>query len=203
MKVIIFDFDGVIIDSCEHVYELTKRNFPGMSYEGHKQLFSGNIHREVEKRSPVVYDEVENDRWLKEEYYPKKLTLPIFEGIGEVIQTLAKKHTLVINSSGREPGIRDFLEKHNLSQFFQEIYGKEVSKDKTEKFRMILDKYQIGPEETLLITDTLGDVLEARVCGIKSLAVTYGYHNREHYEPMASEVIGFADTPADILKLIP
>ena len=42
--------------------------------------------------------------------------------------------------------------------------------------QMMLSKYSTEPTEAIFITDTLGDIEEGKKCGVKSIAVTWGYH---------------------------
>jgi phosphoglycolate phosphatase len=203
MKLIIFDFDGVIIDSWEHSYKMNLREYTDTTPEEHRQLFNGNIYNVMATRVPNnPIDTEEKEKWFQEEYYPKKLALPMFPGIEEVIKKLASKYILTINSSASESNTKEFLQKAGLLDLFQDVYGKETSPNKAEKFKLLLEKYQCQPEDALLITDTVGDVLEARECGIKSLLVTYGYQNRHHHVKVEEEVIGFADKPEEILNFI-
>src|SRR3989338_8198367 len=200
-KVIIFDFDGVVIDSWELAYKMTLRKRPEITPEEHKGFFTGNIFKEVSK-IPItnhISDE-EQEEWLKNTYHPAKLMLPMYEGIEKVIERLGKSYKLFINSSASEASIREILERAKLDTYFEKIYGHEISKDKAEKFHMIMKECQVEPEECLLITDTVGDVLEAKHCSIPSLVVTYGYHDRSYFHSVGDEVIGFADSPLEILN---
>jgi phosphoglycolate phosphatase-like HAD superfamily hydrolase len=47
---------------------------------------------------------------------------------------------------------------------------------------MILKKYNITKENCLFITDTLGDLLEARKIGIRAIAFASGFHEKERLE---------------------
>jgi phosphoglycolate phosphatase len=57
--------------------------------------------------------------------------------------------------------------------------GNDVHKSKIEKIKMVFAKYNIGPENCVFVIDTLGDIKEATETGVKSLAVSWGFHNRE------------------------
>ena len=47
---------------------------------------------------------------------------------------------------------------------------------------MIRDKFNVVLEDAVFITDTLGDVKEAKKLNIKTIAETFGFHNRERLE---------------------
>jgi len=47
---------------------------------------------------------------------------------------------------------------------------------------MVLREYKAKPEDCVFITDTLGDMREAARCGVWSIGVTWGFHERERLE---------------------
>lgn len=201
-KVVIFDFDGVIMDSWEHAYARNVRNWPDLQPQEHKNFFNGNIHMEIAKMPPSVVSDEEQQKWLEEEWYPKKVDLPLFQGIEDVLRKLSEKYILVINTSETAVSVHEYLSKNELDKFFDKVYGLEISKDKVQKFHQILKDYDITPENCIFITDTVGDVLEAEQCGIPSVAVTYGYQDRSFFNSVEDKVVGFADTPEQILNFI-
>ena len=44
---------------------------------------------------------------------------------------------------------------------------------------MLFDEYKLKPDECIFVTDTLGDLLEAKELNIGTIAVTWGYHEEE------------------------
>ena len=42
---------------------------------------------------------------------------------------------------------------------------------------MVFEKYNIGPDDCVMITDSKGDILEAREKDVESIAVTWGFNN--------------------------
>ena len=66
----------------------------------------------------------------------------------------------------------------SIKTFFSEVLGKETHKSKVEKFKMIFKEYGLKPEECIFVTDTLGDLREAKKVGVPTIAVTWGYHGK-------------------------
>jgi phosphoglycolate phosphatase-like HAD superfamily hydrolase len=201
-KVIIFDFDGVIIDSWHHSYSRNLKDWPDLQPHQHKSFFNGNIFEEIAKMPPSVVSKEDMEKWLLEEFYPAKKKLPMFVGIAEVVKKLAEEYILVINTSATFISTQEYLAEQGLDVVFDKIYGLEISKDKIQKFKQILEDYHVTAEECVLVTDTVGDVLEAQHCAIASIVVTYGYQDRSFFESIKDEVVGFADRPEQILGLI-
>jgi len=57
-----------------------------------------------------------------------------------------------------------------------------VHESKVHKIKLLLEKYSMSPENTIFVTDTLGDIKEAQECNVPTLAVTWGFHARETLE---------------------
>ncbi len=64
----------------------------------------------------------------------------------------------------------------------------------------MLEKYKTIPENAVFITDTVGDVLEARKCGVKAIAVTWGFHGEATLQKAKPAKI--VSTSEDLLKSI-
>ena len=107
-----------------------------------------------------------------------------------------------MNTSAPAEQTRKYLEGHNLDKLFDKIYGRETSKDKVEKFKKIISDHGVTADETIQITDTLGDMKEAEKIGIKSIIVTYGYQDKSFFDGNEDSVLGFADNPKQILSYI-
>jgi phosphoglycolate phosphatase len=100
-------------------------------------------------------------------------------GMLEVITDLSKKYTLAVVSSSVDSLIEDFLTVHGVRTCFQEIMGSDTHKNKTTKILRLLEKYNVAPNEAIMITDTLGDIREAEAAGVKAIAVAWGFHAEE------------------------
>lgn len=200
-KLIIFDFDGVIIDSWKHAYEMNLRNWPDLKPEQHKSFFNGNIHEEIAKLGPSVQTKEEMDKWMKDVYFPTKNNLPIFAGIDTVIKKLGPSYTLIINTSADAKSTKEFLIKNRID-YFDGIYGTEISKDKRIKFEKILNDYNTQASDVLFITDTVGDVLDAKSFNMHIVLVTYGYQDKSYFSGMEKLVDGFVDSPEEIISYL-
>ena len=173
IKVIIFDFDGVIVNEYSMHYELSKKQIRGITEDEFKKLFEGNIHTEREKLKSrdTGFD-------LKHHFNEHEKTVLIESGISKTLKELSKKYVLGIISSAKESGVVECIKNSKLENVFSFFYGYETHKLKTEKFNLVLQKFNISKDECVFVTDTLGDILEAKKIGIKTVAVDYGYHNK-------------------------
>ncbi|HSX24872.1 MAG TPA: HAD family hydrolase [Candidatus Andersenbacteria bacterium] len=175
-KLVIWDFDGVIADTFDMCLNIIRLSNPELTKTEYRQRFEGNINKIKKDRRERSHI----DFWA--EYEKNILNQKMTEGIENPVQYFAEFYPSVIVSSTISKPINQFLEHHTIRQYFQEIFGNEISESKIEKFNMILKKYNIRSEDCVLITDTLGDMKEASKAGIKSVGVTWGYQSRETLE---------------------
>lgn len=181
-----FDLDGTLTDPKEgivasFVYALDKL--------GRSDLTAANLDwcigpplREsfailLETTDP---DLVETAVSLYREYFA---TTGLFENfvypeVVETLQLLKQDFRLVIATSKPAVYARQILEKFELAEFFEAIYGAELDgrySNKGELIGLILDREQLSPDQVLMIGDREHDILGARKNTVLAGGVTYGY----------------------------
>jgi len=195
VKTILFDFDGVIVNSFQPAFEVSRMLRPRMDFtkDDYRKCFEGNVYEEFLKIDKK--QEVTNKQFF-EIYIPKLFQLPVVKGIPKTLKMLFKKYRLIIISSTISSPIGEWLNRRGLAKYFSEIMGGDVHKIKLEKIRMIFEKYGINSDDCVFITDTLGDLREAKNAGLNCLAVTYGFHSEDTLRK--GKPAGFVKTPQDI-----
>lgn len=194
-KVILFDFDGVIVNSCQLSWEINREWMSDLTYTEIQDWAEGNVYN-----SKLREDFDESFYGLYFERYKEKIVqlLPV-EGMDRVIKYLdLQGFKLIIVSSADENSIKDFLKKYDLEKYFTEILGKNFHPSKVEKIKIVGEKYKIKPEETLLVTDSVGDIKEAHEAKTKAIGVIWGLHEKERLEKNGADFI--AENPNDILE---
>jgi len=180
-RYLLFDFDGVIVDTFAIAFEVQKLIYDGITEDDYKTFFEENIN---ERNKTLTHSKLA-DNFHPEvdfftEYIPKfKEEARVFEGITEVIKQLSENYSLIIISSTITTPIQEFLEKNNLTSYFVEVMGNDVHKSKIEKIKMVFAKYKTDSSNCVFITDTLGDLREASKVEVKAIAVSWGFHNHE------------------------
>ena len=182
-KVIVFDFDGVIMDSNEISRLEFYKVFQSASDSAYKEVLCGNYHDEIEKLAIPKLIETDSEREIRiAEYEKNKIDCVFFDGIPELVKELHKKqYKLALNTSTKENTCLPSLQKIDIDKLFDFIGTKEVSKSKVEKFNIMKEKYGVTGEEMMFITDTVGDIREAKEAGVPTIAVTWGIHDREYF----------------------
>jgi len=177
-KKIIFDFDGVIVDSFAMGLALTRRlDNPEIADGEYRSLFLGNIFETGPKKKLPTFDSEVNRQNYYQHYRAGLMQLSVVPGMDALIEELASRHQLHIVSSANEPSLEDFLKTWQLRHHFQSVLGYETAESKVVKFKML--NLHERPESHLFITDTLGDLKEAAKVGLPSIAVSWGVHNEE------------------------
>lgn len=194
-KIIIFDFDGVIVDTFSLSFNITNsREY--ITMEEYKGRFEGNIY----DSKPRFKENASTMDGFFTYYEPQLMKCRPVQGITDVIKSLSEKYDLIIVSSTISPIIASYLESVNLASYFKEILGSDVDRSKVVKINRILKDYSINPTDIIFITDTLGDIREGKHCDVDSIAVTWGYHQADVLEKGSPFAV--VKNPTEILEYI-
>jgi phosphoglycolate phosphatase len=174
-KIFLFDFDGPIIDTTDICFGISCKNKPDLTRAEYKEAFMGNIHS---SKLHLDHQIVKYD--FHTEYYKALPEMKAVEGVREVLAGLvADGAILSIVSSSETKAIVDWLTMNGMREYFDQILGRDVETSKVKKFLMLAEHYQTEPKDMTFVTDTVGDVREARELGMPTVAVTWGYHDKE------------------------
>ena len=173
IKNLIFDFDGVIADTFDVNWALSQEHDETATMEDFLAHHDGNVFAEPR----IKFDPARVHLFYAE--YFKRLHPSHIENSKDSLRRLGKLYNLFIISSNSEAAIVNVLERAGVAGLFTRIMGEETHKSKIEKFKMLMDQYDIATTNTVFVTDTLGDIHEAHKVGIRIIAETFGFHNRE------------------------
>ena len=198
MKIIFFDFDGVLVNTTELNFKLHKNVNGNLTLEKFKEFSEGNFHKGIGKAIKEDNYVIPNNY---SELYENGLSeINIHNILRDTILHLKDKYKLAIISSTGSLSISNFLKREGLDEYFDDILGSDINTDKTDKIKSILEKYNIVSKDAVFITDTLGDIIEAEKCGVRSIGVTWGLHGRETLEK--GNPVTIIDDPRDLENAI-
>lgn len=102
----------------------------------------------------------------------------VYPGIVETLQILRKDFRLVLATSKPAVYARQILEKFELAQYFEAVYGAELdgrNSNKGELIGFILEQEKLLPDQVVMIEDREHDILGAKRNMVLAGGVTYGY----------------------------
>jgi len=183
-KLVIFDFDGVIIDSIEVMFKNMQKLFPGLTWEefqeGTKSPIKERDEYFAERHKPISKSRAEK---VQKIYAKEKLASAlIHKGMKMTIKDLNKKYFLAINTNAREANLVPILKECGVYKYFDLIESGGTAQSKVDKSESIMSELGVSPYDSVFITDTTGDVLDAEEAGMSAIGVTWGVHKREDFE---------------------
>jgi len=185
-RIIIFDFDGVLADSLYSFYSLIKAGMKeiglSLTLKQYRNFFIGNVHQGFKsfinnKQKYISFMDFRKNNYDRY-YYRKNREVKLFPGTSSLVEKLSKKYILAIASSGRKNNIENLLDKNKIKNLFGLVLA-DSAFTKEGMIKEILNKFSAAPQEAIMISDTVGDVLIAKEIGLKTIAITWGFHSRK------------------------
>jgi phosphoglycolate phosphatase len=206
IKTIIFDYDGVIVDSFPTTYAIYKvicsklnKRLPS-TIEGFKEIYTG-VFTKLYVDLGISKDESEAAENIYREEV-KKQNPVVFPGIKDVFEELTKKYNLVILSSNYTFNIKQKLKQNDLENYFSEIIAKTDlivdSFNKTQPLIDFIEKNNLKKEEVIMVGDRDVDYMHAENAGIRSIIVEYGWGHTDKVPTPNPKI----EKPIDLLKAI-
>jgi phosphoglycolate phosphatase len=207
IKLIIFDYDGVIVDSFPQVYEIYRKMCLELGKPFNYSLAEFKViygHSASECYAQLRFTDAEKEQGnliFKRELGKQQALF--FPEIGNVLSELSKKYTLVLVSAGYEHEITEKLTKAKLISFFAGVHGRTVLQStfkKTEKIKQVLHDFNMAANEVILIGDRNVDYIEGTQAGLRNIIlVDYGWGYDLNLIPSYIQKYKIT-TPNDLLK---
>lgn len=197
--VLLFDFDGVIADSLEVYYATYTDVCTEMGYrrinsrEVFLKLLEGNPFRQLLWSGFPLF----RLRRIAHTFEPRIREalhrIHPFPSMPRLVTNLAAQFPLYIVTSNTSDAVEQFMETYGIEQV-RGVFGSDVETRKTRKVRRIA---KLHPHARLhLISDTKGDLLEARRAKAEPVAVTWGYHPAQTL--LQAKPVFLAETPEQL-----
>jgi len=207
IKLIIFDYDGVIVDSFANVHAVYKlickklgKKCPAKLAD-FKKVYGHSSHECYNNLGFSEEERIKGNLIFKEEIL-KKEQKP-FEGISEVLKKLHKNYQLALVSSSYKVEVEQRLKELGLSKLFNFIRARQGHVRRFQKSRsikIVIIHFAIKPNEILLVGDRNVDFIAGSKAGLKNILLVeygWGYDAKEIPEYQQKALV---KSPKDILR---
>ena len=184
IKLVIFDFDGVLADSFDAFYLLIRDGMKKiglpLTTDQYRDLFLGNVHQGFKdlinnKQKFLIFSKFRKKNY-DIYYYNERSKVKLFPETSSFLKRISKKYVVTIVSSGHQKNVEDLLVLNKVRSLFDLVIANTAT-TKADAIKGILTKFKVKPKETIMITDTVGDIKVAKKVGLKTIAVTWGFHS--------------------------
>jgi len=196
MKIIIFDFDGVILDSENSHFIAFNEGLKNLNinisedeyYSKYISLDDRGVITNVvnDKNISVTNEEIDMIIKNKNDYFESRLidNSKLFPGVEELIIQLSKNFVLSIGSGANRSEIIKTLKNNNIYDYFEIIVSaNEVNNPKPnpETYNRVLDNINtdFNINEIIVIEDSPGGIEAAKSAGLKCIAITNTVDNKQ------------------------
>ena len=172
IKVIVFDFDGTLVDSNQLKYNAFFELFPSDSL--HNGIITDVLDEFLEESRYVILREIlkrinrktinEDDLDYRVHASANKYNDIVVDGAKrckeksgakEVLESLSKRYNLYLNSTTPETSLKEIVKHRNWEGFFCDIFG--YPNEKTSVLLEIIKRESVNPEELLVVGDGKSD----------------------------------------------
>lgn len=185
MKVILFDFDGTLVDSVEVGVAITNRlaiefGFSPFS-DAELQRLKTLGSREALKQSRIpLYKIPFLIRRFSQELNREIPDLNLFPEMKDTLLELKKQgYVLGIVSTNSVKNIQDFLRIQALVSTFDYIAASYTLFGKSRLIRRMMRQHNLHPSQVFYVGDETRDIEAARKSGVAAIAVTWGLNAPE------------------------
>lgn len=202
-RAIIFDFDGTIADSFQYVYDFLCREagVAASQAEAAAAQYRGLSMKAMALklgiplwRLPFLY--FKGRRVMRAHL----MNVQPFGGMPEIIKALrANGDQLFIVSANSARNVRVFLRQNELEDCFKGIRGGAGVMGKISIIRQVLLRYRLPKAECWYVGDEAGDMVAAKVVGIRAVAVTWGFASADTLQDIADVCVR---TPEALLEAL-
>lgn len=208
---LLFDLDGTLTDSFDGIIncvlyaleQMGERSVPrdSLGYfigppliDSFTVLFDGDT-KKAERGVALYRERYEPIGWTENK---------IYDGVEEMLSALkAEGKTLAVATSKPERFSTRIVSHFGLDKYFAHHFGATMDSSRSTKDKVVkyaLDTLACDKTRVVMIGDRRYDVEGAKVNGIKSIGVLYGYGNEQELTAAGADFI--AATPKDIINII-
>jgi HAD superfamily hydrolase (TIGR01549 family) len=181
---IIFDYDGVLIDSLDDAISIGAEFCRAVPHDRVPTKAT------IEALDTVTYDELARSVGLSNEQAERfsshvferfqsiSSTMAFFPGIESLLHGIAARNIAIVSGNAKEVIAAKFA-AHKLADKITCIFGALEPGDKAKKISDACNHYGVNVRQACMVGDSVSDIRYAKRAGAQSIAVTWGWQSRE------------------------
>ncbi len=190
IKCILFDLDGTLIDSGPDLIDslnfvLKKQKLETIRNDVIGSLVGGGAEAMIKRAYRFLGKKIPNDNldllindFLK--FYSKNYDNKscLYPDVKNTIKDLKSSYKIALCTNKKQILAEKILRSYQIEQNFDFVLGSNSNlklKPNTEMLDYSLKKLNIAPHNSIMIGDSINDILPAKILGMHSIFVTYGY----------------------------
>ncbi|MDD6737723.1 MAG: HAD family hydrolase [Prevotella sp.] len=211
-KIIIFDFDGTIVDTNTCIIRTFNRTLEAMGLPMVDEVSISNL---IGLPLRQMYEEIlhTDDKGIIDRAFNiyrslfmgiSTTTVTLFPHVAETLHTIHNKGIMmaIATSRGRD-SLRALLHTHGIDNYIstdcceEDVENKKPAPEMVER---ILSEMGMSAQEALVVGDTWYDIKMGHDAGCATCGVTYGNHSREMLSAHGADTI--IDSFDELLQVI-
>jgi phosphoglycolate phosphatase len=184
-SVIVFDWDGTLIDSAGTIVACIQSAARGMGLDvPDRERASHVIGLGLQDSLRHAVPGLPAERYLefadhyRRHFLASQESMSLFPGIRDLLAGMSRSHRLAIATGKSRKGLDRSLDAEGLRRYFSASRCADETNPKPHPAMLleIMGELGVGAQRTLMIGDTSHDLDMAKAAGVDALAVTYGAH---------------------------
>lgn len=185
-KNIFFDLDGTVTDSGPGIvksvqYALRCYGIDEPDLDKLNSFVGPPLYKSFMNYLDCSEEEAKEAVECYREYYAENglYENKLYDGIESLLYNLKEKgYKIILASSKPRIYVKRILSYFRIMRYFDYVEGSELNSQRTDKGELlayVLKKWDLRPEESVMIGDRKYDIEGAKANGMDSIAVGYGY----------------------------
>ncbi len=215
LKLVIFDCDGTLVDGQHLIISSMKRaskncKIPYAGDEAVRRIVGLSLPEAISKTYPKLSagdHELLRTEFINHFQYLRTLDdkhEPLYDGIREAIIALEKTGILLGVATGKSTrGLKNTLKIHGLEDYFVTLNTADDGPGKPDPsmINVALADTGVLQQNTFMVGDTTYDMQMAALAGVRSVGVTWGYHEKhELISCGANHIIGHISELVELVQ---
>jgi phosphoglycolate phosphatase len=187
-SLIVFDWDGTLIDSAAGIVEciqLASREMglPVPDEERARHVIGLGLHDSLRIAVPDLPSESYGEfaALYRKNFLAREESMQLFPGVREMLVSLRRRERLLAVATGKSRrGLDRALEANDLGAHFAASRCGDETHPKPHPAMLLelMEHLSVEPARVLMIGDTSHDLQMARNAGVDALGVSYGAHSQ-------------------------